>query len=405
MNKGGQVLRKATATGLAKPSKEALRMERWAQGEGQDIFTPLAGRAQDGALKEVYRTFVPALPGAKARLERELLKAQGQVRQAAGNASTPFTRSPGKIEGFADKPEKAYGELAQAFDEGYGQTLNKYVFKVNPKDFHDELMLSLEKNGVNEQTTKEATGRVMRVIRENTDKNGTISGSSMKQIKHQLAKDLESLAENKPQVHDAVKIAKQKIDDVVNDALTPVKTTASGKPKKLTAAEQQADMDRELINDLDRKWGNRSVLEKATAAASKNKGGKWTPQQAISGPKGSLARGSAPLQREMTDAHAALGGNVYSPSPGGRIAATGLMLGAGAGAGYASGGPGGALAGMGGAYGLSRGMTSPAFQRALMGNTSWQKATADILRKHRQAGDPLSRTGRTAAWELMNGEE
>lgn len=404
----GNLGRKLGATGFAKPSKDALRLENWAAGEGQDLFIPLAGRADKGGLKEVYKTFVPALPGAKSKLAAELERAQGQVRQAAGNATTPFSASGGKITGFADDTQRATGKLIDTMNEGYDQTLNKYVFKINKKDFSDELEAAFEAAGVNPAARAEAKRRVMSIVADNMEANGTITGSSMKQIKHQMQKTLSELAEDKPQVYKALDLAGKKIDSVVEDALSadPARKAAG----RLTKAEQEAEIDLGLIQDLDRKWPQAKVLEQASKAAAKKQGGKWLPSQAISGNKTQLARGTAPLQKEMTAAHTTLGGPVYAPTPGGRVLATGMLMGgAGAGAGYAIDGPQGAAVGLGGAVGLGKLMSSPGFQRYLMGNTHWQKLVADALRKGRQADlfgkAPVGRLGRMGAYELMDGAD
>lgn len=385
--------------GAAEYSDEARRLMQYARDNGEEIFVPLGAGAKDGPVREFYRSTVPALPGAKTKLQRQAEDAQEKVRSIMYNDTTP-PNAP-RIQNPGKDPQDTNRKLATHFKNGYDQALNSYQFTLSEDYFTglrqqiDDLVDPQTADAIVEQSRKFFANRASAPFRPGDPIQ--VGGSTISNAKMAFATRARGTKEGN--VAEAWAKARDSVDDIVHGQLSVQPTSNS--PAQI----QQARINQENLNlydALNEKWGQFQVLKSATGKARAKRGGKWTADQALGSIRHGGEYGSGPLQGPLTDAQQTVGQNVYSPTAGGRLGAY-AMMGIGGMGGFGAGGLGGAAAGLALGAGSGKALTTPGVQKFLLGELPRQKQAAELLRRYPKAAHLFDRQFRVGI--AADGEE
>lgn len=375
---GGRAVR-----GLVKKSQAAQELEHLAGQHGEDLFIPLSQAADENdatsrLVKQIYSEALPIIPGVKYKLNRQGNQASEKVREMAVKEAAPSGSALPARPGH--NMEESVGVIQKNIDDTYKNTMKSYTFNI-PQDFNKRLAKRIRKSAVGNTTVDDTTlnttvGKVNELMARFSNGKNVIDGTNLLNVRSELtarlkrAKDFEK---------GPLKASIDEIDQVMADAQSYVadpKTFAKdfGEYKDLENTERLFRPVKEAADATPETEGR--FLFKTLARKAEN-----VPEQRAIGQLGS----------QTLDKPAAVG------TLTGRILANVGLAGAGVGAFMAPTTTAAAMVG-------GQVLTTKVAQKALMGDTSAQRAVAAYLQKNPDQAENVERILRQAAVSGASGE-
>lgn len=409
------VLRRVGAKGLVKASEAAKAATDWVSArKGQVLDLPLAQKAKEGglsgAVKWLYKDVLPLSPSATTVLEKQAANAGSQWRRrhlqeiadTAGIGDLP------KNVGDKGTIQTAVRDMDTAFKQKVNDTVGGYTFTPHP-DAHEFAVSQITKNTdvVTGQANK-AADDFAKLVKNNTDKNGQISGSAINDMRDQLIRKAESAGSREEAL--AYREAANSIDEWVRSDMIDAKTAkwlsemeATGSSKiRLSKAQQQSLEDFQRWQRANKGYEQFRTVDKAVSSTSADKGGAFDIEDLEKAMKGDVVEGGK-IKPVVEHGRSSVGQPVAEQSIGGKRLAY---------AGAAAAGLGGSLLTplsiplVAGGLAATRGLASPKAQKFLMGEYGLQQALEKRLRENwARPAEELGRLGRAGVTSANVDEE
>lgn len=362
---GGRVIR-----GLVNKSESARNLEQLAAQHGEEIFLPISQAASTDDLtsrlaKTAYGEGLSLIPGVRGQLTRQADDATAAIRNIALREATPDGVTLPADAGR--RVQESLNVIRQGFENIYDDTIRSYAFNI-PETFGDDVAAAVRREIPNVDDT--TVGRVAEAAVEQMQRFSSgrpvIDGGNLLNVRDAI----QELARRAPRVErPAMRIAQEQIEDLITSELT-----------QGGARQNLADLAR--YGNLDEPLRHFTGLERASRAA-RARGGEFTMNQ--------LARNASdPVQLDIAQQAGAV---LNQPAAGTSFTGRNLIGGAGiVGVSALTDPITGALI-LGGGNVLA----TRTVQRALMGDTSAQRAIARIIQQNPRAVDRIAQFMRVVA--------
>lgn len=374
---GGRVLR-----GLVKKSEEAEALQQLAAQHGEDLFVPisqagdestLAGRLTKGFFKEA----LPIVPGVRGQMTKQADEAAEKMRELAIKEGLPEgVPVPGDV---GKRPLESMDYIRDEFNKAYDDTVKSYAFNV-PSDLKKQVKVAFQKAAgpkttVNPTTLNKVADEVTAIVEKFSGGTKVLDGTNILNAKREISELIGAAAGHEKPGYLA---ADELLDDIIKAEMSQ-----GGKASNL------ADLKKYL--ELTPAYRAFVPVRRAAQNARPTEGRFKFSQLADASAK-------SPEQQVLGQ----LGHSVLDKSPvsGGLV---GKIL---AGVGFGGAGFGAFLDPVSTGLAIAGGNTlaSKPAQRLLLGDTKFQRALAEALRKNPELKRKLGSLARAGVVSETRGD-